>query len=149
MAQSDKLDHWLPMGEVVAQTGLSERTVYRMVAEGRLKQAQRRIPGRRPMSVFDPSGVAAISASTFKPRARPQQPAPQDGNAIVKDGLQREETFDSLLPPSELSFKLYLTEEEAIRYTGFGRAFLRATGKGRMIGPRGSKVYRRVDLEKL
>jgi hypothetical protein len=55
----------------------------------------------------------------------------------------------SLLPPSELSFKLYLNEEEAIHYTGFGRAFLRASGKGKPIGPHGTTVYRRVDLEKL
>lgn len=137
------------MSEVLAQTGLSQRTVYRMVAEGRLKQAQRRIPGRRPMSVFDPGGVAEITASTFRPSVQPQRSTPEDGNKIDKHGSQAEQSSDSPIPPSELSFKLYLNEEEAIRYTGFGRAFLRAHAKGRMIGPNGSKVYRRVDLEKL
>jgi predicted DNA-binding transcriptional regulator AlpA len=139
MAQSDKLDNWLPMGDVMARTGMSQRTVYRMVTEGRLKQARRPIPGRRPLSVFDPGNVAEIAASTVKPN-----------RSAAQTVTRVPESFPgSLLPPSELSFKLYLTEEEAIHYTGFGRAHLRAHGKGRAIGPHGSRVYRRVDLEKL
>jgi predicted DNA-binding transcriptional regulator AlpA len=144
VAQSDKLENWLPMNEVVARTGLSQRTVYRMVTEGRLKQGQRRIPGRRPLPVFDPAAIAEIEASTVKPRVPRQH-----DNAPAEEGMPAENAADSLLPPSELSFKLYLTEEEAIRYTGFGRAYLRAHGKGRPIGPHGARVYRRVDLEKL
>jgi predicted DNA-binding transcriptional regulator AlpA len=145
MPQTDNLDSWLPMNEVVARTGMSQRTVYRMVTEGRLKQAQRRMPGRRPLSVFDPRAVAQIAASTLRPDVIRQQnatpSATQNEDPDVVSG--------TLLPPSELSFKLYLTEEEAVRYTGFGRAHLRACGKGKMIGPHGARVYRRVDLEKL
>jgi predicted DNA-binding transcriptional regulator AlpA len=33
MAQTVNLDAWLPMGDVIAQTGMSERTIYRMVTE--------------------------------------------------------------------------------------------------------------------
>jgi hypothetical protein len=149
MAQNDKPDTWLPMSEVVAQTGLSQRTVYRMVTQGQLKQAQRRIPGRRPLPVFDPRRVAAIAASTLRPGATRRQTTTPNIDAPVKPGPQPEPVSDALLPPSELSFKLYLTEEEAIRYTGFGRAHLRAHGKGKPIGPHGSRVYRRVDLEKM
>jgi hypothetical protein len=135
------------MSDVVAQTGLSQRTIYRMVAEGRLRQGQRRVPGRRPMAVFDPEAVAEISASTIR-SGDIQEPAPERAGRAGKADV-RNDDFDSGLPPSELSFKLYLTEQEAIRYTSFGRAWLRAHGKGKPIGPHGSRVYRRVDLEKL
>ena len=148
MAKTDKLDNWLSMSDVVSQTGLSQRTVYRMVTEGRLTQGQRRIPGRRPLSVFDPSEVAEIVASTSNPRSIRHQGAHPDETTPAAQGPDSG-TSGAPLPPSELSFKLYLTEEEAIRYTGFGRAHLRAYGKGRMIGPHGTRVYRRVDLEKL
>ena len=149
MAQSDKRDNWLAMGEVVAQTGLSQRTVYRMVSEGRLTQAQRRIPGRRPLSVFDPIEVAGIVASTSGPKPISGRPVNRRDKDSAEEAPDGERFPGAALPPSELSFKLYLTEEEAIRYTGFGRAHLRAFGKGKMIGPHGSRVYRRVDLEKL
>jgi hypothetical protein len=139
MARSDKVEDWLPMAEVVARTGLSQRTIYRMVNQGQIKQAQRRIPGRRPMPVFAPAGVAGLVASTIPVVTKP----------AAKGESAEEGVYPSLLPPSELSFKLYLTEEEAIRYTGFGRAYIRTHGKGRPIGPHGSRVYRRVDLEKL
>jgi predicted DNA-binding transcriptional regulator AlpA len=133
------MDQWLPMADVVARTGLSQRTVYRMASQGRLQQAQRRIPGRRPLAVFSPESVSEIVASTGQP-----SPKPQARSEPAADGVT-----GSVLPPSELSFKLYLNEEEAIRYTGFGRAWIRVHGKGRPIGPHGAVVYRRVDLEKL
>ncbi len=119
MAQIDNPDDWLPIGEVITRTGLSQRTVYRMVSDGRLKQGQRRIPGRRPLSVFDPAEVAKNSTAFSKPRE----------NQPVIDSQDTEALSCALLPPSELSFKLYLTEEEAVRYTGFGLAHLRAYGK--------------------
>jgi excisionase family DNA binding protein len=64
------LDDWLPMGEVIKATGMSERTVYRQVTLGRLKQATRPVPGRRPLSVFDPVGVQQLIESMVK--ARPE-----------------------------------------------------------------------------
>jgi hypothetical protein len=144
MSQQDTLTGWLPMSEVVARTGMSERTIYRKVTEGQLIQAQKPMPGRRPLPLFDPGSVAEVMASAFKPRANARQKAiPPGDESAERDGT------GSFLPPSELSFKLYLTEDEAIRYTGFGRAFLRTHGKGKPIGPHGSTVYRRVELEKL
>jgi hypothetical protein len=134
MTEQDNIADWLPMSEVIARTGLSQRTIYRKVIEGQLRQANRTVPGRRPLPVFDPGSISEMTASGPKPTVKQQQ----------EKGLA-----ETPLPPSELSFKLYLTEEEAIRYTGFGRAHLRTHGKGRPIGPNGARVYRRVDLEKL
>ena len=137
------------MGEVVARTGMSQRTIYRMVSGGHIRQAQRPMPGRRPMSVFDPVNVMEIAASTVKAGAPPSQSAIPRHNQPLERDSRKEIVPGSPLPPSELSFKLYLTEEEALRYTGFGREHLRVHGKGKRIGPHGSTVYRRVDLEKI
>ena len=60
------LDDWLPMSEAISQTRMSQRTIYRMVAEGKLRQDSRPIPGRRPLPVFDPAGVAELARSTLK-----------------------------------------------------------------------------------
>src|SRR5438270_126122 len=84
------------------RTGLSQRTVYRMVTEGRLKQAQRRVPGRRPLSVFDPGAVSAIVASTVKPDAIRQHTAPPQASASSNEGPPAETVSGPLLPPSEL-----------------------------------------------
>lgn len=70
MTNSVNLDSWLPMPEVIAATGMSQRTIYRMVTEGKLRQASRPIPGRRPLPVFDPADVATLAQSTL--RALPQ-----------------------------------------------------------------------------
>jgi hypothetical protein len=45
--------------------------------------------------------------------------------------------------------KLYLTELEAVAYTGIGRARLRELVQGDKIGPHGGVAYRRSVLEKL
>jgi hypothetical protein len=52
-------------------------------------------------------------------------------------------------PLSDLAHKLYLTEDEAVRYTGLGQAELRRCARGATRGPRGAFVYRRRDLEAL
>lgn len=60
-----------------------------------------------------------------------------------------------VLPPSELRHRLYLSEDEAVAFTGLGKETLdklRQAGKIARLqreGPRQSNVYRRADLEKL
>jgi hypothetical protein len=151
MAQTVNLDTWLPMGDVIAQTGMSERTIYRMVTEGKLKQAQRPVPGRRPLSVFDPDDVAGLVASTMKPNGSALQTVAQTNVLdILRQALHPDEDAGAApLLPSELQVKLYLTEAEAVEYTGLGRGYIRANAKGKTIGPNRSTVYRRADLEKL
>lgn len=51
-----------------------------------------------------------------------------------------------VLPPSELAHKLYLTESEAVRYTGLGKAALANMPRVRK-GPRRAWVWRRAELE--
>lgn len=53
------------------------------------------------------------------------------------------------LPPSELRHKRFLTEAEAIAFTGLSRKELRATGARQLRGPHQAGIYRRTALEAL
>jgi hypothetical protein len=60
---TDKYADWLTMGEVQQQTGMSERSVYRRVTAGELRQAERPVPGRKPLPVFHPEDVRQYVAA--------------------------------------------------------------------------------------
>jgi len=91
------------------------------------------MPGRRALAVFDPGGVADIVASAGRPNAA---------------SVEKESVPGALLPPSELSFKLY-SQRRRLSVIQDSAAHIFPHGKGKKIGPHGSSVYRRVDLEKI
>lgn len=64
-------------------------------------------------------------------------------------GARRDADRESPPAIADLALKLWLTEDEAVRYTGVGRGALRARVTPEAIGPRGALVYRRRDLEAL
>jgi len=70
-------------------------------------------------------------------------------DALHPDALHPDDDTGASLPPSELRCKLYLTEDEAVEYTGLGRGYIRANAKGKTNGPNRSTMYRRDDLGKL
>jgi predicted DNA-binding transcriptional regulator AlpA len=158
MTQSvNHYEDWLPMGEVTERTGMSERTVYRMVTEGKLKQAQRPIPGRRPLPVFDPHDVEELAAATLK--ARPQMISNETAIApvrmladAIRSAAHPEEQADDGLPLSELAHKVYLTTAEAVRYSGVTVDVLAEMVEKKKVHRLESMRpfrYRRTDLEKL
>lgn len=166
MANSVNLDAWLPMPEVIAATGMSQRTIYRMVTEGRLKQAARPIPGRRPLPVFDPVGVAELAQSTLK--ARPQVLPPMAESTAerippmefwaalieaVKQGPRQlppaAETAETALPTlAELRQKVLVTRDEAKRLGFSGAILADAVRTGKLAKLPGDR-FRLKDLEAL
>lgn len=147
-------DSWLPMNEVKQQTGMSERTIYRMVEEGKLRQAKRPIPGRKPLSVYDPDNVAELARLAL--RALPQVMLPDGGmaeTAIVPVANALVEAihiaaFRTSSELAELAHKTYLTIDEARRLTGLSERTIQRAAKDGAVKRMG-RVYRRADLERL
>lgn len=152
MTPFSKYDSWLPMGEVLKQTGMSERTIYRHVRLGKLKQAQRPIPGRKPLPVFDPADVAQLAELALK--AAPEILPPVDA-MVLRDAvevartaiLQRQAPLAGL-PPSELRFIAYLSIQEAMLFTGLPEKTIQRFAREGRVGKIGTR-YRRKDLEAL
>lgn len=163
-------DSWLPMPEVKTKTGMSQRTIYRMVQEGKLRQASRPIPGRRPLPVFHPGDVATFEEQQVKGsyEINPEPvPAPKEWTAA--DALSRRvselveltkllrtnpsEGTTQQAPPA----RLFLTLQEAVEYSGLpAGTLLEFLHSGRLpaidVGRRrrgGRWRIRQVDLRKL
>lgn len=170
MSNQPTLEDWLTKQQAAQFLGVAEKTVDRMANSGEIQKATRKQPGRPPMVVFHPDDVGRARA------ARQQVPPPfvmpnGAGTAVQpmsRTVVQPASDFDvhrtvdvspghvgqavgrmSTLPPSELAHKLWLTEDEAVRYTGLGRGYLERKAKAERIGPRGALVYRRKDLDAL
>lgn len=68
------------------RTGMSERSVYRAVTEGRLHTAQRPIPGRKPLTIYDPTDVEKLESANQNGRTQvlpPLAAGPQQLAAFV------------------------------------------------------------------
>lgn len=153
------------MPEVIAATRMSQRTIYRMVAEGKLRQSARPIPGRRPLPVFDPAGVAELAQSTLKalPQVLPpvaesrQDLPPMEFWAALIDAVRarpaelpaaaepRQDSAESL---AELRQKVLVTRDEAKRL-GFSGPFLANSVKSGKLARLPGDRYRVRDLEAL
>lgn len=140
-------EDWLPFGAVKQRTQMSERTIYRAISAGKLRQAHRTMPGRRPLPVFHPEDVAKLATTILPPEAEsrqdprqePQQAPPMEFWAALIDALRARpaelpsaaETAEPALPLlAELRQKVIVTREEAGRL-GFSPAIL---SRGRKAG---------------
>jgi predicted DNA-binding transcriptional regulator AlpA len=161
-------DDWLPMGEVIKATGMSERTIYRQVTMGRLKQAQRPIPGRRPLPVFDREDVQRLAESILKARPEIMPPggaemaltAPnQTGELLAamqamillhQEVLTLLRQQPAMIAPAAAGSAdaLFLSIQEACRFTGLSAATIQAAARAGKVARIGRK-YRRKDLETL
>ena len=126
------------------------------------KQMYRRPTGGPRIAVYHPKDVQQVRKER-NPEAPPfvlSPEKPEFGLRTITDIPWQIETFNKLLnapqsdgnrPPSvsELRFKLYLTPDEAVAFTGLGKGFLQRTAARYCGGPRGSIVYKRSELEKL
>lgn len=165
MSTTNGTSDWYTKTQVAQMLAVSTKTVEKLAGDGKLQQQTVPRQGRPPIVVFHPGDVererqarnpdgqlfvvppekpdvatamvgtlAAIAEKVTGPAALPPPP-------------EREETEALELPPSELRWKLFLTEREAVRYTGLGAAALRRRAKPEPIGPNGANVYRRADLD--
>ena len=148
---------WPTQQEAAAALGVSTKTIQKYVQQGRLKQQMQSQINKPARAVIDPSGLERMV------RERSQVSAEQPRNVSTAVLRTVSESLPEVLleafanrqtPLSELALKLYLTEDEAVRYTGLSASHLRIVSRGweegaRRIGPRGATVYKRVELEAL
>jgi excisionase family DNA binding protein len=110
----ENLEGWIAKGEVIARTGLDERTIERKVNRGELRRQYRPIPGRKPLPVFDPQQVEALCTRTLTP-------IPLKTAGVVK--RTPAEVPAPLFVP--VHRKLFLSIKEAVALTGLPESYLR------------------------
>lgn len=136
---------WLDKHQAAAALDMSTRSVLTMAGEGRIRSKRERDARTKQLTVFLHAGdVERIRYERQQPRA--MQPVKMQtphtrSNALVA-ALQAS-------GPVPLAQKLFLTEAEAVAYSGLGTAHLRQLVAAEKKGPRGARVYRRRDLEAL
>lgn len=157
--------------------GMSERGVYRRVSEGKLRQAQRPVPGRKPLPVYNPDDVDTLAAQSIRGTQAlnygtpPIMPSVAESVAeklgaiaeAIADSAQRQFPAVEPEPDPDNSGEwrnvanwpppLFLTTEQAVRYSGLSTGYLnRLVNEGRLKrieeGIQGYR-YRRADLEAL
>ena len=157
---SDKLAHWKTQTEAAEILKCSEKTISRMAAQNKIQRALRRVPGRKPMPVFNPIDVERIRSETVevqpfvppppqesKSLARVPSQASQDGVKLLAQLLGDRVASSQSVP---LKQKVFLNLAESSEYMGMPKAWLLRqikSGKVKAILAGGWRI-RRVDLEK-
>ena len=100
---------------------------------------QKRTDGKTKILPPDDSGPRLLPAKNPGSLSRMHQPALEVAHV-------REAFTAPLLP---IDRKRYLTTEEAVLYTGLGSRYIQQNCESWPIGPRGKRVFRREDLDKL
>ena len=76
MMMVDQLDDWKTQAEAAEILKCSQRTIGRMVGQKKIQRILRRVPGRKPMPVFNPDDIEALRAEMVqgeKPTLRRNQ----------------------------------------------------------------------------
>ena len=68
---TNQLDDWKTQAEAAEILKCSQKTVGRMAAQKKIERVLRRVPGRKPMPVFNPDDIEAIRAETAQPKTVP------------------------------------------------------------------------------
>lgn len=128
-------EDWCTIDEAIKRTGLSERTLYRRMKDPHnpVRNAYRRIPGRKPLLVLNPDDVARLESETAKPIL---EDGPLGLPAMLAANPDKAKFPDTLTRAAEhwmLKNKPILTLDEAAQLSGYTRTYL-------------EKAYKRGDL---
>ena len=154
----DQLGHWKSAAEAAEILKCSEKTISRMAAQGKIEKALRRVPGRKPMPVFNPRDIDRMHSQTVDLKPFPVEAVKEEkalARAPSQDGakLFAQLLADRLGSPQAvpLERKLFLSLEEASEYTGMPKGWLRRQIKSGELPAilSGGWRIRRADLEKL
>ena len=141
----DQFNGWLTKAEAAQKTGISERTIERLVARGEIRQSYRHIPARRPITILHPEDIDKLKQKTLPP-----VPTPPINGALTKSMVT--DRFNFLTPPRvAIKDKIFLTIDEAAELSGLPKAHLRrliADESLPAIKAHGWRI-RRADIEKL
>jgi len=153
--ETKQLDPWKTKAEAAEILQCSEKSIERLASQKKVEKRQRRIPGRRPLPVFNPEDIERIRQETMSPEAFPIPE--QQSQALVKRSVGNwGQVFARLvanvdagkISPTE---KIYLNLDEAVEYSGLPRAWLLRKIKGGELPAMkaaGWKI-RRTELEAL
>ena len=154
---TDHLDDWKTQDEAAAILGCSTKTIARLAEQKKIQRVLRRIPGRKPMPVFNPADIETIRKKTVEIEPFPVAKQVED-LALAPQARQREAgllmrlLLDRASPAvTSPRHKLFLTLREAADYSGMPRAWLIQkikAGELAAIKARGWRI-RRADLEQL
>jgi len=150
-------EDWPTLEEVVQRTGLSERTLHRLIAKNKVRREYRRLVGRKPVSIIDPESVAALAQPLLHPLPE-TLPTVTPPPAIPPAALPQPDlsALSALLAGLgitgvPLDKKIYLTLSEAVQLSGLPRTHLRrCIADGSLPAKKlGGWRIRRSDLEAL
>ena len=155
---TDRLDDWKTQAEAAEILKCSQKTVGRMAAQKKIQRVLRRVPGRKPMPVFNPDDIEAIRAETAQPEAFPVKERSEE-KALAR--VPRQSGVDLLaqlladrISPAgavPVEQKVFLNLKEAAEYSGLSKAWLLReikNGKIKAIKTGGWRI-RRSDLLQL
>ena len=153
-----QLDDWKTQAEAADILKCSQKTVGRMAAQKKIQRVLRRVPGRKPMPIFNPGDIEAIRAEMVqvdpfpvKERGEVKALARQtsQGGVDLLAQLLANRISPALGVPVEQ--KVFLNLKEAAEYSGMPKAWLIReikSGKIKAIKAGGWRI-RRSDLEQL
>ena len=155
---TDQLDDWKTQAEAAEILKCSQKTVGRMAAQKKIQRVLRRVPGRKPMPVFNPDDIEAIRAETAEPKAFPVKERGEE-KALAHVPRQRgvdllaQLLADRISPARSVPVeqKVFLNLKEAAEYSGLSKAWLMReikSGNIKAIKTGGWRI-RRSDLEQL
>ncbi len=143
---------WIPKGQVVAELGISERSLERLIQKKRIRRAYRKVPGRKPLPVLHPDDVKQfkqelLPALPDNGQKKPQLPISTMTKAA--DIVATMAAINNVRVPVEKKF--YLTLRGAAELSGLPKSYIRRLiGEGTLPALRaGGYRIRRSDLEQL
>lgn len=146
----EDFEDWVTKQEAAEQTGHSLRTLERLIQSKKIRQAYRKVPGRRPLTVLHPEDVKELKKDTL-----PAQPfSPQITTSTLPARILNGPTLELLTALNSrvaIKDKFFLSLKEAAELSGLSKAYLQkqiTEKKLEALRDRGWKI-RRSDLEKL
>ena len=91
---TDPLDDWKTQAEAAEILKCSQKTVGRMAAQKKIQRVLHRVPGRKPMPVFNPDDIEALRAEMVKVEPFPVRERGEE-KALVRQTRQRGVDFVS------------------------------------------------------
>ena len=152
-----QLDDWKTQAEAAEILKCSQKTVGRMAAQKKIQRVLRRVPGRKPMPVFNPDDIEAIRAEMVQVEPFPVKERGEVKTLARQTSRGGVELLAQLLadrmPPASVPVeqKVFLNLKEATEYSGMPKAWLMReikSGKIKAIKAGGWRI-RRAELEQL
>ena len=155
----DKFADWKTQEEAAEILECSKKTIARMADQKKIQRVLRRVPGRKPMPVFNPDDIEALRVKTVE--AEPfyvgEQGSVPEAKALARQTSQSEVNLlarlfaDRNRSAVPVEQKVFLNLKESVEYSGLPKAWLLREIKSENI--KAIKVggwrIRRTDLEQL